>query len=219
MHYFCYISRTKVDQLFQSYFPREVDEWTEQATTEHDIGGNVETYWSISKILSLFKAGITYGRKGVMQRERKIKLQYTEKLRRVLLAIARERPISYLSRAISLSSFDSLYYHHDGLFRIDEPIARDNPDRENANKIVTVRTKVASKSLLLDCSLRFFSEANEVGKEFSLINSSNSRFFAGEVELPFETVFVYLGTKGNKIIGTPLFLKLLLERAEIPQIL
>jgi hypothetical protein len=212
VEYFCYISRSKIDQLYQNYFPNDVDEWTEQQTTEHDIGASADVNWSIAHILSLFKTGITYGRKGVMQREKKVKLYFTAKLRKVLLAIAKEKQIPPLSEALTLSTFNSLYYHHYGLFKIEKPIFE-----ESADRVITIHTTIKSRILFLDCSLRFFSEANDTGETFSIINSTNSRFFSGEVTLPLETVFLLLSRDGKKIIGTPLYLKLSLDYAKGPR--
>jgi len=203
MEYFCYVSRDKVDQLFHNYFPGESDERQEIQTVENDVGTNVDAGLSVGGILSLFKGGITYGRKGAIQRERKVKMQYTEKLRKVLLVVAKEKPIPSLANALQSDKLQSLCYHHEGAFSLKEPINSD----VKSNKIITICTKVLSHQLLLDCSLRFFSEGNEPDGTFQ-IKSATSRFFTEQLELQFATIFVLLGRKGKDIIGTPLFLKL-----------
>jgi hypothetical protein len=203
MEYFCYVSRDKVDQLFHNYFPRESDERQEIQTVENDIGTNVDAGVSVGGILNLFKGGITYGRKGAVQRERKVKIQYTEKLRKVLLVLAKEKPIPLLTNALQSGKLQLLSYHHEGAFYMKEPI-----DSEvKSNKIITICTEVLSHQLLLDCSLQFFSEGNEPDGTFR-VRSATSRFFTDQLELQFATIFVLLGYKGKDIIGTPLFLKL-----------
>ena len=201
MEFFCYISRSKVDQLFQIYFPKESDEWNEQKTVEHDVGADIEAGLSFASILNLFKGGITYGRKGVIQRERKVKTQYTEKLRKVLLALAREQPIPSLAKSMSSLKVGTCYYH-EGAFQISKPIKVAKSD-----DIITIHTEVQSEHLSLACSLRFFSEGNEPDGTF-LITSLTYHFFSGVLELQLSTVFVLLGLKEKEIIGTPLFLKL-----------
>lgn len=153
MEYFGYISRDKVDQLFHSYFPGESDEWQENKTVEHDTGASVNAGLSVVNILNLFKGGITYGRKGAIQRERKVKMEYMEKLRKVLLAIAKENPIPSLTDTLHSGKFESLCYHHEGPFQVEKPIALVT----KSDEIITIRTEVLSHQLLLDCSLRFFS--------------------------------------------------------------
>jgi hypothetical protein len=81
MDYFCYISRTKVDQFYQNLTPELVDEWTEKRMTENDVGLEGTADFNLAKLVNLFKGGITYGRKGVIQREQKVKSHYVEKLR------------------------------------------------------------------------------------------------------------------------------------------
>ncbi len=205
MDYFCYISRTKVDQLYGGISPGSADEYTEQRTTEQDIGGNVEAGFSIASILNLFKSGLTYGRKGVIQREVKVKIEYVEKLRQVLLAITKDTPIPSLIESIRLSRFDSLYYHYQGAFKINEALTEAKVD-----KVITLRSTVLSRTLLLDCSLRFFSEGNQPDGVFP-IHSGNMRFFDGNINLQLETVFLQLTRTAKKVIGTPLFLKLSTE--------
>ena len=205
MDYFCYISRTKVDQLYGSISPGNVGEYTEQRTTEQNVGGNVEAGLSIANIVNLFKGGITYGRKGVIQREMKVKIEYVEKLRQVLMAIAKDKPIPSLFEAIRSSKFDSLYYSYRGAFGIDEALTEAKVD-----KVITLHSTVLSRTLLLDCSLRFFSEGSQPDGIFP-IHSANTRFFKGDIDLQLETVFVQLSRKPKKIIGTPLFLRLFTE--------
>lgn len=212
MEYFCYISRTKVDQFFRALAPGDAEEWTEQRTSEHELGVDVSSDWNIAKIVTLFKAGITYGRKGVIQREQKMKLHYVEKLRRVLLEIARDKPIPSLAGSLAAGALDSRYYHHEGSFTVDSPVSHSTAD---SNTVVTIRSDVSSRTLLLDCSLRFFSEGNEPNGSFHL-HSGNLRFFSGKMPLQLASVFILLNQKGSDVIGTPLLLKLSTHTGRLP---
>jgi hypothetical protein len=202
MDYFCYISRSKVDQLYHGLAPGETDEWTEQESTEQKVDSSVNADLNLAHIFSIFKGGISYGRKGVVQRERKVKLEYVEKLRRVLLAAAREAPLQALSQALQTGKFGSLYFHHTGTFCVTEAVSG-----SDSTAIVTLQTKIEGITLSLDCSLRFFSEGNEPDGRFSL-NSSNSRFFKGKIPLQMESVFIVLHREPVEVVGTPLYLKL-----------
>jgi hypothetical protein len=205
MEYFCYISRSKIDQLFASIEDMNVDEWQETQTTEHDIGTKIGADLSIAKIVSIFKGEITYGRKGVVQRERKIKIQYVEKLQKVLMHLAKKQPIPDFIKALQTNELDSIYYHYSGSFRVREPITE-----PKSNSVVTLESKALSEDLHLDCSLRFFSESNEPDGSF-LLHSTNSSFFSGAISLNFATAFILLGKNESSIVGTPLYLKLTID--------
>ena len=47
-----------------------------------------------------------------------------------------------------------------------------------------------------------------------MVNSANTRFFGGEIPLEMTTVFVLLEATPERIVGSPLFLKLSLPSAE-----
>ncbi len=205
MDYFCYISRSKVDQLYHSIDPEGTDEWTEQQSTEQNIDSSMKADLTVARIFSLFSGGITYGRKGVVQRERKVKIEYVEKLRRVLVAVARDKSIPALASAVLMERFDSLYFHHAGKFAVKDAVERDDPER-----VVTIQTRIGATLLSLDCSLRYFSEGNEPNGSF-ILHSGNSRFFKGEIPLQMECVFLLLHRGTAEIIGTPLYLKLSLD--------
>ena len=203
MDYFCYISRTKVDQLYRDISPNSSDEYKEIKTTENELTAEGGSDFSIAKIVNIFKAGITYGRKGTIQRERQVKIQYVEKLRDVLFSIAKESPIPSFIDTVLKSSFGSIYYYHKGRFRTESAIT----GNQKSDSIVTLIADLPPYRLLLDCSLRFFSEGNEPNGNFS-IHSANIRFFKSQIDLQMETVFVFLGKNETDLFGTPLFLKL-----------
>jgi hypothetical protein len=121
MDYFCYISRTKVDQLYQNLTPELVDEWTEKRMTENDVGLEGTADFNLAKLVNLFKGGITYGRKGVIQREQKVKSHYVEKLRQVLTEITKAQPIPAIDRWLLGDNFSSVYYHVINAFRVATP--------------------------------------------------------------------------------------------------
>ena len=90
-------------------------------------------------------------RRRIARREQKVKIQYVQKLRRVLIAAANESPIRSLAQALQTGALASLYYYHQGRFRVAEAITR-----ADSSAVVTLQTNVAGHKLSLDCSLRFF---------------------------------------------------------------
>lgn len=69
------------------------------------------------------------------------------------------------------------------MFRVSEPLSTPHVDA-----VVTLETDVADRPLLLDCSLRNFSEGPQADGSFGL-TSTNTRFFRGGLELPMTTIF------------------------------
>lgn len=207
MDYFCYISRSKVDQLY-STVSADPDQYTEVLTTEKDLQADVSAGLTISAIVNLFKGGITYGRKGVIQREQQVKISYVEKLRRVLLALCVDAPVPAFTGALS-SPTESVYFRHQGKFRVATPL----PHKPRSEEIVSIETTVGRHKLFLDCSLRFFSDGNEPDGTFQ-VHSSNHRFFAGQIALVMDTVFILLDHKGNDYFGSPLYLKLSIDQSQ-----
>jgi hypothetical protein len=71
----------------------------------------------------------------------------------------------------------------------------------------TEAAKAVPRKLVLDCSLRFFSNGNQPDGTFQM-NSLNNRFFSEGMPLTLESVFILLGQNDREVIGSPLFLKL-----------
>jgi len=206
LEYFCYISRGKVDQLYEQVDPEAEYEVTELRSTTTSTSGKVDTNWGVPQVITLFKAGGSYGRTGVIQREAKVKVSYLRKLERVMLALAAGSPIpdlAELQRAQAPAS-GSGYFHFSGTFRV---VSRVTPQTDS---FVTVAADLGrGRRLLLDCSLRNFSEGPLPDGSFD-INSANMRFFEEEIGLRMTTVFLLLDASSERVVGTPLFLKLAL---------
>jgi hypothetical protein len=207
LEYFCYVSRAKVDSLYEQLDPKAYYELSETQTKQVDVTVSAHANWGIGQILSLFRAGGSYGRKGVLQRDSKLKMGYVEKLRKVLAALATEsaiRPITALDGA----GVVGMYYHCTGLFRVAQPLTDPHTDQ-----VVTLVCDVGGRPLLLDASLRYFSEGPQPDGSFN-INSSNHRFFSGDLPLTMKTVFLLLQASPERVVGSPLFLQLALAEGD-----
>jgi hypothetical protein len=199
MRYFCYISRRKIDELYGQLEPRGLDEIAETATAERTVGGQAEAGLSVAGVMSLFKGGVTYGRKGVIQTERKVKASYTDRLYRVLRALVDEGPIPPLEAVLSGTEPSARYCHHTGQFTVSSRDANDT--------IVTLESETQGHRVVLDCSVRFFSESTDEDGQLNP-HSGNVRFFSGELPLTLRTVFVLLAIRDSTVFGSPLFLEL-----------
>ncbi len=93
-------------------------------------------------IIPLFRIGGSYGQKGVIQREAKVKRSYVAKLDDVCMAIAREGEI----RPATTVGDDTAggWFHHTGRFKVAEPVT--NP---TADAVVTL---VAGRGTVSSCS-------------------------------------------------------------------
>jgi hypothetical protein len=205
IEYFCYISRNKIDQLYQQLDPQADYEVTELAKQETDR----KTDWRVGQVLALFSVGRSYGKNSVLQREMKVKRTYLEKLERVMLALAEDTvipPVMDLNRRdMDLAA----YYHHTGSFRV----ATESELDLRTDAVVTLSSSIGDRELLLDCSLRNFSEGPLPDGRF-VLNSANERFFRRDLALTMTTVFLLLQVDQSRMVGSPLFLKLALPTSD-----
>jgi hypothetical protein len=199
MRYFCYISRRKIDDLYGQLEPGALDEIAETETAERTIDGHAEAGLNVAGVMSLFKGGVTYGRKGVIQTERKVKASYTDRLYRVLRALAEEKPIPPLGSVLSGAEPSARYCHYTGPFSVTA--------RQAGDTIVTLESETEGHRVVFDCSVRFFSESTDDDGQLHP-HSGNVRFFSGELALTLRAVFVLMAIQDSTVFGSPLFLEL-----------
>jgi hypothetical protein len=202
LDYFCYVSRNKVDQLYEQIDPEAASEITELSRRESTVKAEASANWGIPHVLSLFRAGGSYGRTGVIQREVKVKETYSQKLKLVLAELAADQPIPPLVEDPEAEGEPSLWRHFEGLFQVDQPVMDPRSD-----SVITIVSSAAGREVHLDCSLRNFSEGPKPDGNFE-INSANSRFFLGGATLAMKTVFLLISDSADKVVGSPLFLML-----------
>lgn len=213
MDYFCYISRTKVDQLLENIESAQTDSWRVSKSNQRDTNSKLEAGLGISGVLNLFKGEVSYGRKGAIQVEKEVKRHYLEKLKLVIQTLIEENDVHTLPNPIPENfKFTSLYYHYTGYFHAEK---YEGQDILSSKTTTSISSKIDSATnLVLDCSLRFFSESNTPDGKF-ILHSANTSFFKGGIPLFFETVFIYLHFDKTNILGTPLFLKLHAEDGKL----
>jgi hypothetical protein len=206
--YFCYISRNKVDRLLQTIEPEAVEAITATTSRETTKDAEAGASFGIPHILSLFKIGGTYGRKDIITRERQVKETYAAKLQTILLALAADRPIPDVVEALRRGEWQSLYYHYAGTFTVATQLTDASVD-----SVITIRSDVQGFELLLDCSVRNFSEGTDPNGHL-IVHSGNSRFFTGDISPTFSTVFVLLSHTPERVTGSPLFLELSVQESD-----
>ncbi|GAA1554110.1 hypothetical protein GCM10009789_04440 [Kribbella sancticallisti] len=204
MDYICYISRSKVDSLHAQLQPEQYSDITEQLTNEVSKSGELQAGVPLGPLANLFKGGASYGRRNVIQVERKVKTAYVEKLRDVLLAIATDHgDIPDLRDAdLSEQPLRSVYYFYEGAFRVVGAVT------ETAMpEVVTLRSSLGRRKLLVDCSLRYFSENPDPTGPIRL-HSGNYAFFTRGLKVRMSGVLVVSGVQGREVSGSPLYLQL-----------
>lgn len=206
IEYFCYVSRNKIDQLYQQLDPQADCEVTELAKQETDRKSD----WKVGQVLTLFSVGRSYGKSSVLQREMKVKRTYLEKLERVMLALAGDAPIPPVTDLHRWDMDLAAYYHYTGSFRV---VATQQELDLRTDAVVTLSSSIGDCQLLLDCSLRNFSEGPLPDGRFA-VNSANERFFRRDLALTMTTVFLLLEVNQARVVGSPLFLKLALPTSD-----
>jgi hypothetical protein len=209
IEYFCYISRNKVDQLYQQLNPDADYELTEIRQKESTVTADAGADLGIGSIISLFRVGGTYGKKGHIQREAKIKTSYMTKLQSVTLALAKQAPIPPVKEMPASEQPNSGIFYHSGQFRVTKPVRDPQVDA-----VITLETNFGGRQLLLDCSLRNFSAGPQADGSFAL-TSANARFFKGGISLNMTTIFFLLEWSEHRVVGSPLFLKLALDSNDL----
>jgi hypothetical protein len=201
LQYMCYLSRSKVDLLYQQIYPSGDEVRTETmvqtAKASATAAGWLPMAWAV------LTGGLTFGRANTIQTERIVKRQYYEKLQMVLAAIKEQNGIP-LMEDIGKSPH-SIYFAFSGDFRIGTPLDLDKA--VPSNKIVTIESRSANRLIQLDCTLQYFSDGNDSDGSFHF-HSGNAAFFSGAISLRLETVAVLLADDGTTMRATPLFLAL-----------
>lgn len=193
MDYFCYISQNKVDQLLGSFEKGEQLEWSEQVGENRERQGKL----GLENVLSILNADISYGRSDMFQRNEKLKRTYVQKLKTLLRHLT---PSIDLFQWREPAGYHSpIHYFLRASFKVK--------DLDEMNLIAILESQSGPYKLILDCSLKYFSD-EPVSDNRVRVTSTNYRFFQAKVPVTFETVFLLLHTSEGVFYGSPLFLKL-----------
>jgi hypothetical protein len=138
---------------------------------------------------------LSYGRPDMFHRDAKIKQQYAAKLKHVLRA---------LSCSIREFEWDSELTDH-SMYRFSSTFSVTEIDDQHL--MANLSTAEGARSLTLSCSLGNFSHVTlQDGKP--CFQSTNYGFFTKLQAVRFETVFIITSISRSKLFGSPLYLKL-----------
>lgn len=182
--YFCYVSHSKVERMHA----------TMTATLAH---GTEPVHPGVE---ALFRDGGTFGRPHLLHGGSLDRPQLMRRLRQVLAGLAEQGAITELEE--EEPPYDARYLHYAGVFQSQPPPGGGTVDPA----LEVVRLECVSRpGLVLDCSLRYFSEAVD-GRY--VVSSENRSLLNGIGRLTFDTVFILLHHTAEEIVGSPLYLKL-----------
>lgn len=180
--YFCYVSASKVQRLYATMAASAAPLDIQHPGVE-----------------ALFRSGDTFGRPHLLHGGSLDRTELMRQLRQVLTGLASRRVITELDGAQPPKV--SQYVHHAGIF---QPQNYEAALHDPAVDVVRLAC-LSRPGLVLDCSLRYFSET--VDGKYALTSDIRG-FLMGGGALAFDTVFVLLNRGQEEIVGSPLYLKL-----------
>lgn len=206
LKYYCYISQSKVDNLYMQTASGNVEEKETQKKIDLDL--SAETAKDRLSILSLLGTDLSYGVNGVIQFNKKEKDQYARKLNKVLHVLEKEKQLQQLDLKSSRLPSNSLFYYITAKFHVSDKssVTEDGPYVDGIVQIESGNISDDGIKLSLACSIKYFSDTRSDGKY--MIHSGNYHFFKKNAEIEFDTVFVFTYFDADKktIYGSPLFL-------------
>lgn len=206
LKYYCYISQSKVDNLYMQTESGNVEQKEIQKKIDLDI--SADTSKDRFSILSFLGTDLSYGANGVIQFNKKEKIQYARKLDVVLRMLEKENQIQHLNLNTSFFPMNFLYYWTNVRFHVADSSSIIE-DHGFVDGIVKIESDIMANNgikLSLACSMKYFSDIRSNGKY--MIHSGNYHFFKENAGIEFDTVFILTNfdAENKTIYGSPLFL-------------
>jgi len=195
MRYICYISKDRVDSLYEVAFDELVVGTTESSTREKSRRGGFG-------VLQILKAGISFGRKEATSAEKRKRVTAVSRLKNVVEYLKRETTIGDLASLIEKKGkLDCEWYTITAEFSI--------PEWQRESTEVDLVADVHGYQLRLLCSKANFSGLHKEGEKY-IASSTNRPLFEGKVKLPMSGLIRLAGAKKEErmIIRAPLYLVL-----------
>lgn len=197
MYYFCYVSEEKVGQILSQDSNGVVDRITETAEEFKEGKGSLS-----AKIIGIFSSKAEYGKKKTLRFSHEKRHTIVSKLLAALHVLQTRIPdMVDLTNVANPADITPGTYLYQGSFKV---VRYDN-------RFAYLESELpCGKSLMLTCSLRYFSDMWNQEKEF-VPHSGNVMFFNGEIEPTFKALIYVLQMTSSKALGTPLYLGLPLD--------
>lgn len=206
LKYYCYISKSKVDDLFAQTPKGNVEESDTTKTVGLDLSAG--TSKEGVSLLSLIGADLSFGANGTIQYNKTEKMQYAKKLKIILKTLEYRKQIQPLTKESISERFDKLYYSITTRFHVSDEssVFQEGGYVDGIVKLESDDIYDSGKKIVLACSMKYFSDTRSNGKY--MIHSKNYFFFKEKIPVEFFTVFVFNGcsTDNKRIFGSPLFL-------------
>lgn len=211
MKYFCYISDSKINNLYSQLNEGMINET--KVTREVGSEAGLETSDKAS-LLSLLGIEVKFGAEGRLQYAQSKKVQLAQKLKKVLEILEKNHELFDIKNVLRETN-DANYFYYSGLFYFDESPLFNIDEHGYVDGIAIVSSdlnknyrRLSEYQLKLACSASNFSDTRSNGKY--QLNSGNYHFFHNSSKIKFETVFIKneVHYETNTIYGSPLFLAL-----------
>ena len=229
--YICYLSNSKVDNLYSQIVTIDVNKIQTQKEIEYSGQAQIET----PAILQLIKSGLSFGGKKRTLQNEEGQRNYIQKFREIVAFCYNNRLIQNIQEiGNSVSENKPVLYTFSGKFSCDsfhncdkgfletEKAEADSfqfcdDSFKTIGNIVVLRTNVGDQKLFLACSTKFFSDMgsslkhndlNSLSEDYYVIrpHSGNYFFFNGTIDATFEAIFILNGEKDGCIFGSPIAL-------------
>lgn len=203
--YYCYISRSKVDGLFdQIATPTDEDPMLCEGLHQEQIDSDN----TLQNSITVLNQRLNFGATGVIQFNKKEKTKYAQKLGTVLKVLSEENQIEKLTDTTDFFNPTSNFFYISCELRVSDSFSRDSDEGYEDRIVIIESDKINANGdrLELSCSFKNFSDTRSDGRYH--INSSNYFFFHEHIPMQFEVFFALLHYDGkNKIIkASPLCL-------------
>ncbi len=197
MRYICYLSRDRVDSLFESAFDGLVDGVKRTTTGE----GSASLEVGLSQMLMWIKSGLTFGGKLSREVETQRRITAVSRLDHVIAYVEREGTAAPLVQAIASKRISADWHEINTELHV--------PAWDPESDVVDMKGDVAGYELVLSCNKAHFSGLYSEGGR--LIPTSTNRFlFEGNVALPMNGLVkvIDVDVGAQRIFGAPLYLVL-----------
>lgn len=229
--YICYLSNSKVENLYSQITTLDVSKVQTQKEMEFDGQTQIEA----PTIMQIIKSGLSFGMRRRAFFNEEGRLNYIQKFRKVISVLQRNGLIQDINGADRRKNGNPpVLYTLTGKFtcqtshNCDKAFLR--AEKEEADNfeysaysikaigdIVVLKTNVGDRTLYLACSTKYFSDMGATLRDVESSNtneacyvirphSGNHFFFSGAVDATFEAFFILNGQKDDCLFGSPVAL-------------
>jgi hypothetical protein len=210
MEFISYISKSKVDMLYNQLPESILNDVNFEKLKETSFDVGMDATLGFKQWLPSIVGKSSFGRKGRITYDAKLKKEYEYKLHIILLRLSEENQVIDADRC-SVSKFKEAEF----VFFFGEFFSK-NFDESTTNYdytsgLIKPYTTLYSNividnipyNLSLSCSMSYFAET--IGDKH-ILTSSNIPFFRDGIKVKFRTVFKLLSIENDTVFGSPIFL-------------